>query len=393
MIDPKNLIRDRPVSTFCRKSEEFFQRIKDNSELHGKPFANAQAAPRLILRLGFLLSGIRLGGGMTILDFGAGTCWLSKMLNQMQCATISVDPSITALTIGQRLFKEFPIVGEPILPPRFIVFEGHHISVEDNSIDRIVCFDAFHHVPNQKEILKEFHRVLKPGGIAGFSEPGPHHSKANDSQAEMMAYGVLENDILLEEIKALADEVGFSGFFVKPHFDCDPDLDYEDYRNIMSKREIPKRLQDNFIMSMENDNIFFLTKGKFMLDSRNRQGLKHSLHVKGDRLSGKVNEPLTLQAAIKNTGEAKWLVDNIKNIGVVFVGMHLYDSSDNLLDLDFYRKKISKELYPGDETSETLSIIFPNPGTYHLIVDLVSERVCWFEQNGSVPQRILVEVI
>ena len=393
MIDPKELIRNNPVSVFCQKAEEFFQHIKDNAELRGKPFANAQAASRLIIRLGALLSGVRLAKGMMILDFGAGTCWLSKMLNQMQCATISIDPSVTALTIGQRLFKEFPIIGEPILSPRFLVFDGHHMDVEDQSIDRIVSFDAFHHVSNQKEILKEFYRVLKPGGIVGFCEPGHHHSSADDSQSEMRTYGVLENDILLEEIKAMSEEVGFSDFFIKPHFDCDIDLNYEEYRNIMSKKNIPERLRDNFLVSMETENVFFLTKGKFMFDSRKPQGLKHALYVNKERFLCRMNEPLNLQVTVKNTGESKWLVDNIKNIGVVFVGMHLYDSSDNLLNFDFYRKKISKGLYPGDEISEALSVTFTNPGTYHVILDLVSEKICWFEQFGSVPQRISVEII
>jgi len=212
----------------------------------------------------------------------------------------------------------------------------------------------------------------------------------------MRNYCVLENDIELSAIKQDAEAIGFSNLSLKLVIGPGADLEYSDYVKMISQKILSDKIRDYLFQTNENCSLFFLTKGEYIPDSRTHQGLKHridSLHVKEDRLRGKVNEPLTLQATIKNTGEAKWLVDNIRNIGVVFVGMHLYDSSDNLLDLDFYRKKISKELYPGDETSETLSIMFPNPGTYHLIVDLVSESVCWFEQLGSVPQRILVEIV
>ena len=35
------------------------------------------------------------------------------------------------------------------------------------SVDRIVCFDAFHHAPNPRAVIREFGRVLADGGIAG----------------------------------------------------------------------------------------------------------------------------------------------------------------------------------------------------------------------------------
>jgi ubiquinone/menaquinone biosynthesis C-methylase UbiE len=40
------------------------------------------------------------------------------------------------------------------------------------SIDVVICFDVLHHLTNNKEILKEFHRVLKPNSILSFDD---HH--------------------------------------------------------------------------------------------------------------------------------------------------------------------------------------------------------------------------
>ena len=78
-----------------------------------------------------------------------------------------------------------------------------------NSVDRVLCFDAFHHTPNPARVLAEMGRVLKPGGLAVFSEPGPNHSKTSQSQFEMRNYTVVENDIQMRKIEGWARAAGF----------------------------------------------------------------------------------------------------------------------------------------------------------------------------------------
>ena len=64
-------------------------------------------------------------------------------------------------------------------------------------MDRVVINDGFHHIPNVEQTIEEIYRVLKPGGIAGFSKPGRFHSQTPQSQEEMLQFSVLENDINL----------------------------------------------------------------------------------------------------------------------------------------------------------------------------------------------------
>src|SRR4029077_2535679 len=90
-----------------------------------------------------------------------------------------------------------------------LVFDGRRIDLPDASVDRIVSFDAFHHLPNPDEVLREFARVLKPGGIAGFAEPGARHSRSPMSQFEMRTYRVVENDIDVHAIWRTAARCGF----------------------------------------------------------------------------------------------------------------------------------------------------------------------------------------
>lgn len=136
---------------------------------------------------------------MNVLDFGASTCWTTRCLTQLGCAVTAVDVSATALAIGRELFRVLPLVGARP-EPTFLVFDGRHIDLPDESVERIACVDAFHHVPNPAEVLAELGRVLRPGGIAGFSEPGPNHSKAAHSQFEMKNFTVVENDVVMADI-------------------------------------------------------------------------------------------------------------------------------------------------------------------------------------------------
>ncbi|MCP5104195.1 MAG: class I SAM-dependent methyltransferase, partial [bacterium] len=225
----------------CQSAEDYFKNIADPIPLLAKPFHNIFDGPQLLCKLGMLLSGLRLGKSMTVLDFGAGSCWLSRYLNELSCATISLDPSPSALKLGEKLFHDFPVMNTPIKKPRFLLFDGKKIELEDNAIDRIICFDAFHHVPNPDQVLAEFYRVLKPGGIVGFSEVGPSHSIAASSQMEMRNHNVLENDIVLEHFKEVARDTGFSKPYFKLYSHPDLELDYNDYLRIARKERIPKK--------------------------------------------------------------------------------------------------------------------------------------------------------
>ncbi len=49
--------------------------------------------------------------------------------------------------------------------------------LDDGVIDKIICFDVFHAIPNKNDILKEFHRVLKPNSILSFDD---HHMNEHE---------------------------------------------------------------------------------------------------------------------------------------------------------------------------------------------------------------------
>ncbi|MBD3341467.1 MAG: methyltransferase domain-containing protein [Candidatus Lokiarchaeota archaeon] len=51
--------------------------------------------------------------------------------------------------------------------------------LHNNSIDVILCFDMFHMLSDQRQILEEFGRILKPDGILSLDD---HHMKEIESK-------------------------------------------------------------------------------------------------------------------------------------------------------------------------------------------------------------------
>ena len=333
LISPKSMIEKRGLDGLCETADAYYRRMPIPNQAMAKPFSDFRDGPHNLIRLGTLLGGMHLGKGMTVLDFGAGTCWLSRYLAQMQCIPIAVDVSAAALKMGEILFRDYPPVGDCIAPPKFLCFDGYKLPLETSSVDRIICFDALHHVPNRPEILQEFYRVLRPGGIAGFSEPVGRHSESPQSQMEMRNFGVLEDDIILEELE----------------------------------RDVTK-MQFKFFLH-DSSGIFFLHKGVYIPDSRCHDELCHEIKI----VSGKLR--------IKNTGGAVWLHEVQYGFGKVQVGAHLFHG-ESLVNYDFLRIPLPYDLHPGE------SVEFPVPDTpldHRLVVDMVAEGVTWFENLHSVP--------
>lgn len=394
MINPKDIINERTVEELCITADNYFRSISDLIPQISKPFSNLIETPALLQNIGILLSELQLGKTMVVLDFGSGTCWLSKLLNQLQCQTISCDVSETALEMGKYLFKKFPIIGEYISDPIFLHFDGFKLDLPNKSVDRIICHDSFHHIPNQETILSEFVRVLKDGGMVGFSEPGRYHSKTAQSQYEMKNFDVLENDVDVKEIFSIAKKVGFTDIRCKLLHDMVMSIeDYLDIEKNVCDSNIKEGVFGNIRSEMTKRTIFFLYKNKFIPDSRSHLGLSHNIFIDKKKYMVGINNELILPLKIFNNGKTKWLVENINDIGVVKIGTHLYDDDDNLLDLDFSRHLFTNIVMPGEVIEKNITIKFDRPGIFKLCIDLVSEGICWFENVESKPQFVTMEVV
>jgi SAM-dependent methyltransferase len=385
-------IIDHPVEYYCRTADDYYKKLPRPAAMMHKPFASLIEAPHIMTKLGPLLEGLQLGKKMTVVDFGAGTCWLSRFLAMLDCCPIAVDVSPTALDLGRRLFREWGTLDEPLEEPRFLLFDGRRIDLPDGSVDRVVCFESLHHVPNVDEVLAELYRILVPGGIAGFAEPGDRHSEAPFSQAEMLNYDVLELDVFVEEIWKTAKSLGFTDIRFRLFSFPTADFSLEERSAIIEGR-IPEPLVTHVAESMKSWSIFFLHKGQPVLDSRGVAGLRGNLEIIGGPATVPAGEPFAVEVRCSNTGDAAWLgAEAVKGMGSVRVGPHLYDGGMRLLNFEMRRTILPERVAPGDSVDATVAIGPLAPGEYVLTFDLVAEFVTWFEARGFVPPKLRVSV-
>ena len=390
-VDVRELSQSLTVEELARTAEDYYRTtVEFTNRYLAKPFDELQDVPELLGSFAHVLGGLRLARGMTVLDFGAGVCWTTRALTQLGCATVALDVSPTALAIGKQRYELQPVIGE-LPPPRFLVFDGHRIELPDASVDRIICFDAFHHVPNPGEVIREFARVLRPGGIAGFSEPGPSHSRAARSQYEMKNYVAFENDIVLEDIWAWAQDAGFSHIEVALFNTESNRVPLREFNEIIAGRESHAYAR-SLRSFLSEHRTFFLIKGEATKDSRHRDGLRAELAIRLAASELSADQRICGTATIQNVGTAHWLPGTV-SIGGVNLGVHLRSSDGRPLSVDFARVILEHSTGPGDIRNIPFDIPAPAAGAYLLEFDMVSEGVGWFELNDSPTVTVRLTVV
>jgi SAM-dependent methyltransferase len=383
---------------FNRAAESYWKNVAADpaGRIHAfnKPFSTVKDTGAILFRLGLVLHELDLGVGQTVLDFGAGSCWLSACLNRLRCRTISVEISQSALTLGRELFTSDPrIIAE--LDPVFLLYNGHQIDLPSEFVDRIVCFDAFHHVPNQDAVLAELYRILKSGGRAVFAEPGEGHAHSDQSLFESDKTGVLENDLDMRRIVVKAKKAGFNRVLLKPYPDPSAiTLSADDYlRLIDGERQVYP--MDVLRDSLRHFYLFVLTKGEPRFDSRNPRRLRATISVPAESavLRGPAGAKRTFHAQIHNTGDTLWLHALHPAGGYVGLGGHLLDEARDVLARGYARALLPRDVPPGEIVDLEVDVDLPGKrGRYALQLDMVDEWIAWFEQDGSPTTEIALVV-
>jgi SAM-dependent methyltransferase len=392
VVDVRQLIQKLSVEDLIATAEDYYRNTRAFADRYlAKPFDDPHGTPELLGSFAQLLGGLRLAPDMTVLDFGAGVCWTTRALSQLGCQAIALDVSPTALDLGRQLYARMPPIGE-YPPPRFMVFDGHRIDLPDASVDRIACFDAFHHVPNPDEVMRELGRVLRPGGIAGFSEPGPHQSTAPRAQYEMKNYIAIENDVVMDDVWRWARASGFAELQLAVFSTDTHHVSLADFNDVRSGGASLEAYTRKLRAFLGGHQTFFLVKGgRGARDSREREGLRGEISVRLERTELRAGEPIRGEATVQNVGTATWL-PGATATGGVNLGVHLRFRDGRPITVDFARVALEGHMPPGDTRTVSFALPSPPAGDYLLEFDLVSERVGWFEMNASATATVAISV-
>ncbi len=95
-----------------------------------------------------------------LLDCGAGTGLFAKEMEPL-CRVFVLDDHEEALRILRRRFR----------PGQILSLSGDQVPLPDGSLDYVTALDVLEHVPDDAAVVRGFHRLLRPGGLAVITVP------------------------------------------------------------------------------------------------------------------------------------------------------------------------------------------------------------------------------
>lgn len=124
------------------------------------------------LELATLERYLDLSGAERVLDVGSGKGAFCGVLSRAGYRVVGVDPSAPAVSIAKRhVGAEIP----------FVLGSGESLPLRAGQFDRAVSVCVLEHTADDGRVLREVHRVLKPGGVFALSVDSlssPHVSEA-----------------------------------------------------------------------------------------------------------------------------------------------------------------------------------------------------------------------
>jgi ubiquinone/menaquinone biosynthesis C-methylase UbiE/glycosyltransferase involved in cell wall biosynthesis len=337
--------------------------------------------------------------GDEVLDFGAGSCYVSELLNRFGYRTVALDIDPEVLAIGcERLTLD------PRCHPeraRFVTGDGMRMPFREASFDGIICINALHHMPDYRATLAEMYRVLKAGGRAVFSEPGDEHSKSPESIMAVEQFGAVEKDIVLPEIYQLAKEIGFARMVLKPYvLPHLLELDYEEFDRFREGQKVsgaflsPAEIAD----FVRGQPLFCLEKsGTRALTSASAPAATLRAKIVLKECPSRVRQGRTMKivALCENVGESLWLSNQSAFGGYVTLGVKLLTPDGRVLEESRGRQRLAHDVAPGHyvEVVSEVSLEGFKPGRYRVLFDMVNELVCWFQSVGSEVVERWIEIV
>jgi SAM-dependent methyltransferase len=153
-----------------------------------------------------------------VLDFGCGDGALSLFLAQHKAPrrVVGVDLNGEAIMRATKAAAALPAD----LDVRFLTGSTDGLPVPDRSVDTLVAFDCMEHVMEPAPILREWHRVLRPGGralIEWFPFKGPWGPHMESLIPVPWAHYLFGQRAMMEAAASIYD----SPDFVPRHWDLD----------------------------------------------------------------------------------------------------------------------------------------------------------------------------
>jgi len=398
--------------TDSKQSEKDYLRRSAGGEWEAlKPFPPpgqlaSEAHAQYLLDFAVMLRVLTPTASDLVLDLGAGSCWVSDWLRRCGVRTVALDISLDMLQLGaSRLNGARGLVAGDM----------EELPFADSTFSKACCLNAFHHIPDTARALGEIKRVLTPDGVVLFSEPGVGHANHPTSQAATRNYGVLENEILIDDFMDACLAAGFVDVRLHPVAHIIPLFEmqqqqWRDWRRFTASQR-PFRALDKMwraaleVVGLGKRHLLFeeafairllremqpVIEQHPVVTAHRTPFVKPTLTTDGARLE-LLNPPssvtpggdVLLRVRLANVGNTRW--ETSPRGGQVRLGVQLLTPDGTVVTRDYSRYDLPAPIDPGGRCELMLQIAPPpDMAAYQLKIDLVREGVSWFELSGSQP--------
>lgn len=112
---------------------------------------------------------LELNPGQTALEVACGSGGITCRMAQetgAQCVGIDINPH--GVAAAERRAQELGLGSQVSFRA---ADAGHRLPFADASFDAVFCNDSINHLPDRPAVLRDWHRVLRPGGRVLFTDP------------------------------------------------------------------------------------------------------------------------------------------------------------------------------------------------------------------------------
>lgn len=134
----------------------------------------------------------RYARNKTVLEAGSGAGYGAQMLANVARKVYAIDLSAYSVSEGQKKYPKENL--------KFAIGDIKQLKFADNTFDLISAFEIIEHLKEYRQAIKEFKRVLKPGGLLILSTP---NKKIYSPGTKKPFYPYHTKEFTLSELKLL----------------------------------------------------------------------------------------------------------------------------------------------------------------------------------------------
>jgi SAM-dependent methyltransferase len=332
---------------------------------------------------------LALPPGARILDVGCGSGWLCEYFARFGYDVTGIDISPALIDLARERLQRVPydVDEETPLRHRFLVHDVEGAPLPE-TFDAVICYDALHHFENEHAVFANLAAMLDYGGLLFVLEgerPPEGSATEEELRGVMRQYQTLESPFSRNYLLALLRDNGFAvvgdyvavnELFEREGLDPDRMLGEQSGFNYL----LCKKVSANGPATMPTSRVPGELSAAISLLAELPDVFKPS-----DRLQFSIE--------VVNTGDTIWLVSRRAPKGSVRLGIKIMDQEENVVDEFHGVPGLPRALAPREKATLRINRAAPqDPGQYTIKIDLIDQEICWFEERGSQPLRVRINV-